>query len=57
MGADRASAGVHQKDEKDAIRFASLEPWPGAWIGAEGRYTAEDGTRAPRRNLHQPIRT
>ena len=37
------SAGVHQKDKKDAIRFSSLEPWPGAWIGAEGRYTAEDG--------------
>jgi adenine-specific DNA-methyltransferase len=37
------TAGVHQKDKKDAIRFSSLEPWPGAWIGAEGRYTAEDG--------------
>jgi len=37
------SAGVHQKDKKDAIRFSPLEPWPGAWIGAEGRYTAEDG--------------
>jgi adenine-specific DNA-methyltransferase len=37
------SAGVHQKDKKDAIRFSPLEPWPGAWIAAEGRYTAEDG--------------
>jgi adenine-specific DNA-methyltransferase len=38
------TAGVHQKDKEDAIRFSSLEPWPGAaWIGAEGRYTAEDG--------------
>jgi adenine-specific DNA-methyltransferase len=37
------TAGVHQKDKKDAIRFSSLEPWPGAWIAAEGRYTAEDG--------------
>ena len=37
------AAGVHQKDKKDAIRFSSLEPWPGDWIGAEGRYTAEDG--------------
>jgi adenine-specific DNA-methyltransferase len=37
------SAGVHQKDKKDAIRFSSLEPWPGAWIAAEGRYAAEDG--------------
>ena len=38
------SAGVHQKDKKDAIKFASLEPWPGQkWVAAEGRYTAEDG--------------
>lgn len=37
------TAGVHQKDKKDAIRFSSLEPWPGAWIAAEGRYTGEDG--------------
>jgi adenine-specific DNA-methyltransferase len=38
------TAGVHQKDKKDAIKFASLEPWPGQqWVAAEGRYTAEDG--------------
>lgn len=37
------TAGVHQKDKKDAIRFASLEPWPGTWVAAEGRFTAEDG--------------
>ena len=37
------SAGVHQKDKADAIRFASLEPWPGEWVAAEGRFTAEDG--------------
>ena len=37
------AAGVHQKDKADAIRFSSLEPWPGEWIAAEGRYTAEDG--------------
>jgi adenine-specific DNA-methyltransferase len=37
------TAGVHQKDKKDAIKFASLEPWPGTWIAAEGRYTADDG--------------
>jgi len=37
------TAGVHQKDKRDAIKFASLEPWPGTWIAAEGRYTAEDG--------------
>src|SRR5690606_8722511 len=37
------AAGVHQKDKADAIRFNSLEPWPGKWIGAEGRYTDGDG--------------
>ncbi len=37
------TAGVHQKDKQDAIRFASLEAWPGKWVAAEGRYTAEDG--------------
>lgn len=37
------SAGVHQKDKADAIRFASLEPWPGRMVAAEGRFTAEDG--------------
>lgn len=37
------SAGVHQKDKADAIRFASLEAWPGRMVAAEGRYTAEDG--------------
>jgi adenine-specific DNA-methyltransferase len=37
------TAGVHQKDKADSIRFSSLEPWPGKWVAAEGRYTAEDG--------------
>lgn len=37
------TAGVQQKDKADAIRFSSIEPWPGEWIAAEGRYTAEDG--------------
>jgi adenine-specific DNA-methyltransferase len=37
------SAGVHQKDKADAIRFSSLEPWPGEWVAAEGRFTAGDG--------------
>jgi adenine-specific DNA-methyltransferase len=36
------TAGVHQKDKKDAIKFASLEPWPGTFVAAEGRYIAED---------------
>jgi adenine-specific DNA-methyltransferase len=37
------AAGVHQKDKAGAIKFSSLEPWPGEWIAAEGRYAAEDG--------------
>ena len=37
------ATGVHQKDKADAIRFNSLEPWPGKWISAEGRYTDGDG--------------
>lgn len=41
------AAGVHQKDKADAIRFNSLEPWPGKWIAAEGRYT--DGNDRERR--------
>jgi adenine-specific DNA-methyltransferase len=37
------AAGVHQKDKADAIKFSSLEPWPGGWIAAEGRYASEAG--------------
>ena len=37
------AAGVHQKDKADAIKFSSLEPWPGEWIAAEGRYADEGG--------------
>jgi adenine-specific DNA-methyltransferase len=37
------AAGVHQKDKADAIKFSSLEPWPGEWIAAEGRYPDEAG--------------
>ena len=32
------TAGVHQSRKADSIRFTSLCPWPGAYIGAEGRY-------------------
>jgi len=41
--ANLKAAGVHQKDKADAIRFTSLEPWPGKWIAAEGRYTDGEG--------------
>jgi adenine-specific DNA-methyltransferase len=30
------TAGVHQSEKKDAIRFTSLQGWPGEYIGAEG---------------------
>jgi adenine-specific DNA-methyltransferase len=30
-------AGVHQSGKEDAIRFDALTPWPGEWIGAEGK--------------------
>ena len=36
------TAGVHQTEKADSIRFASLVPWPGDYIGAEGRYTEGD---------------
>ena len=32
------TAGVHQSQKADSIRFTSLQPWPGGYIGAEGRF-------------------
>jgi adenine-specific DNA-methyltransferase len=32
------SAGVHQSEKRDTIRFTSLTGWPGQYIGAEGRF-------------------
>jgi len=32
------TAGVHQAEKRDAIRFSSVAPWPGQWIGAEGLF-------------------
>ena len=32
------TAGVHQTRKADSIRFTSLSPWPGDYIGAEGRF-------------------
>lgn len=37
------SAGVHQQAKADAIRFNSVEPWPGNWLAAQGIYTDGDG--------------
>jgi adenine-specific DNA-methyltransferase len=35
---DLKSAGVQQAHKEDKITFASLTPWPGRYICAEGRY-------------------
>lgn len=32
------TAGVHQAEKRDTITFTSLIPWPGSYIGAEGRF-------------------
>ena len=32
------TAGVHQTQKTDSIHFTSLPPWPGNYIGAEGRF-------------------
>jgi adenine-specific DNA-methyltransferase len=32
------TAGVHQTRKSDSIHFTSLQPWPGDYIGAEGRF-------------------
>jgi adenine-specific DNA-methyltransferase len=32
------TAGVHQTQKADSIHFTSLQPWPGNYIGAEGRF-------------------
>ncbi len=41
------SAGVHQSQKSDSIRFTSLTGWPGRFIAAEGRFTeAEQERRA-----------
>ncbi len=37
------AAGVQQAHKEDRISFTSIAPWPGHYIGAEGRYTDADG--------------
>ncbi|WP_348271736.1 DNA methyltransferase [Mesorhizobium sp. Root102] len=37
------TAGVHQQEKRDTIRFNSVEPWPGNFLAAEGRYNDGDG--------------
>ena len=38
-----ATAGVQQAHREDRIGFASITPWPGGYICAEGRYVEGDG--------------
>jgi adenine-specific DNA-methyltransferase len=37
------TAGVQQAHKEDRITFASLKPWPGAFVAAEGRYVEGTG--------------
>jgi len=37
------AAGVQQAHKKDRISFTSVAPWPGYYVGAEGRYTDANG--------------
>jgi adenine-specific DNA-methyltransferase len=39
------TAGVQQAHKEDRIAFTSLVPWPGEFIGAEGRYLEGDTER------------
>jgi adenine-specific DNA-methyltransferase len=44
------SEGVKQQDKGDRISFESLNPWPGNWIGAEGRFMeGAEGSQVGRR--------
>ena len=36
------TSGVHQSHREDRISFTALNPWPGHWICAEGRYVEGD---------------
>ncbi len=39
------SAGIHQSDKSGKIDFESVTPWPGHWVGAEGRFRERDEMR------------
>ncbi len=39
------TAGLQQAHKQDRITFTSLEPWPGRYICAEGRYVEVSATR------------
>jgi adenine-specific DNA-methyltransferase len=42
------TAGVQQSAKKDAIKFMSLQGWPGEYIGAEGRFIEGETSGARR---------
>ena len=42
-----ATAGVQQAHKEDRIAFATVTPWPGEYICAEGRYAEVGGDSAP----------
>jgi adenine-specific DNA-methyltransferase len=39
------AAGVHQSEKKDAVKFNSLQGWPGEYIGAEGVFAEGQAQR------------
>ncbi len=44
------TAGVQGRDKADRVRFTSLQPWPGRWIGGEGTYLeGPEGKQVERR--------
>ena len=43
--------GVQQARKKDRIEFSSLEPWPGRFIAAEGRWSEGEGGRERRAGI------
>lgn len=40
------TAGVQQREKRDAIRFTALQGWPGEYIGAEGYFQEGDTQEA-----------
>ncbi|WP_019905962.1 site-specific DNA-methyltransferase [Methylobacterium sp. 77] len=42
-----SAAGVQGRDRADRVRFTMLQPWPGRFIGAEGRFVEGGSTDEP----------
>ncbi|MCJ2038814.1 site-specific DNA-methyltransferase [Methylobacterium sp. J-059] len=42
-----SAAGVQGRDRADRVRFTLLQPWPGRFIGAEGRFVEGGSTDEP----------